>query len=239
MRRRAQAGVTLIELLIAVMLVALLSLGMLFAMRVGLNAMDRANDRLMSNRKVVSVGRILEAQIEGIMPVTALCFSEGGGAPAKIPFFQGEVGTMRLASSYSMQEGARGYARILEYQVIPGENNQGVRLVVNEGLYTGPQSAGASCLGAPGPEGPRFRPVAIGPGSFVLADKLAYCRMSYREQVPPPELARWVLRWNKPVLPQAIRIEMAPLAPDAARLQMETVTIPVRVTRFPMERYDF
>ena len=61
-------------------------------MRVGLNAMDRANDRLMSNRKVVSVERILEAQIAGIMPVTALCLSEGGGAPAKIPFFQGEAG---------------------------------------------------------------------------------------------------------------------------------------------------
>jgi prepilin-type N-terminal cleavage/methylation domain-containing protein len=233
--RRREAGVTLIELLIAVTLVALLAVGMLFAMRVGLNAMERANDRLMSNRKVVSVQRILEAQIAALMPITALCGTEGGGPAPKIPFFQGEPSTMRLASSYSMQEGARGYPRILEFQVIPGENNDGVRLVVNESLYTGPRSAGVSCVG----EGPRFRPVLIGPDSFVLADKLAFCRLSFRESLPPPDLSRWVTRWIKPVLPNAIRVEMAPLHPEAAKLQLQTLTIPVRVTRYPMERYDF
>ncbi len=230
---RKQAGVTLMELLIAVTLVALLSVGLLFAMRVGLNAMDRSNDRLMGNRKVVSVERILEEEVAGIMPITAICSADGEGPPAKIAFFQGEAETMRFASSYSMQEGARGYPTILEYQVIPGEDNVGVRLVVNESLYTGPRSAGASCSGG------IFRPVLIGPMSFVLADKLAYCRLSYREPLPPPDLSRWVLRWNKQFLPNAIRVEMAPLHPDRARLQLQTLTIPVHVTRLPMERYDF
>jgi general secretion pathway protein J len=235
---RREAGVTLIELLIAVTLVALLSVGLLFAMRVGLNAMDRSNDRLMANRKVVSVQRILEEQIAGIMPVTADCGSNGDAPPARIAFFQGEGQTMRLVSSYSMQQGARGYPSLLEYQVIPGENGAGVRLVVNESLYSGPRSAGVTCTGA-GPDGPHFVPVSIGPGSFVLADKLAYCRLSFRENLPPPELERWLTRWIKPVLPNAIRVEMAPLDPESARLQLQTLTIPVRVNRFPLERYDF
>lgn len=240
-KRSQESGVTLIELLIAVTLVAMLAVGLLFAMRMGLSAMKRSNERLMSNRKVASVERILEQQIAGIMPVTAQCSIEGGdGAPAKIAFFQGEPGTMRLVSSYSMQDGSRGFPTILEFQVIPGEDNVGVRLVVNESLYSGPRSAGASCVGVPaGGAGPQFRPVPIGPGSFVLADKLAYCRLSYREPVPPPEPHRWVTLWNKPFLPNAIRVEMAPLEPGGSKLQLVTLTIPVHVNRLPLERYDF
>jgi len=236
--RQSQSGVTLIELLIAITLVALLSVGMLFAIRVGLNAMDRANARLMANRKVVSVERILEQQVAGIMPVTAICASGGDAPAAKVPFFQGETGTMRFVSSYSMHEGARGYPHILEYQVIPGENNSGVRLVVNEWLYSGPLSTGATCRGT-GPEGTQYVPVAIGANSFVLADKLAVCRLSFREAVPPPELSRWVIHWIRPILPTAIRVEMAPLDPESSRVQLQTLTIPVHVNRFPMERYDF
>ena len=48
-----------------------------------------------------------------------------------------------------------------------------------------------------------------------------------------------MVRWNKPFLPNAIRVEMAPLNADAARLQLHTLTIPVHVNRLPMERYDF
>ena len=54
------------------------------------------------------------------------------------------------------------------------------------------------------------------------------------------EMPIWVQRWVKPVLPNAIRIEMAPLAPDLGRLQPVTLTIPVHVTRLPlpMEPYQ-
>ena len=49
---------------------------------------------------------------------------------------------------------------------------------------------------------------------------------------------RIVERWVKDVLPTAIRIEMAPLAPDLGRLQPVTLTIPVHVTRLPLVPYD-
>ncbi len=238
-RSRSQAGVTLLELLISVTLVALLSVGLLFAMRVGFTAMDRSNDRLMSNRRVVSVERILEGQIADIMPVTALCMSDDGPT-ARIAFFQGETATMRFVSSYSLHEASRGYPMLLEFHVIPGQNDEGVRLVVNETLYSGPKSAGLTCTGAGDGNGPpQFRPVQIGANSFVLADKLAFCRLSYREDLPPPDGAHWVILWNKRVLPSAIRIEMASLNPGAAKLQLMTLTIPVHVNRYPLERYDF
>jgi len=242
-RQNAEAGVTLIELLIAMTLMSLLSAGIVMSLRVGLSAMNKADAKLMVNRRVASVERILEQEITSVMPVTADCQPRVEAPPVKITFFQGEAQSMRLASTYSLQQGGRGMPMILEYQVIPGENGQGVRLVVNENWYTGPRGAGLFCAGLSadpltGGQMPLFLPIQVGAGSFILADKLAYCRFSYRELLPPPELDRWVVHWIKPVLPSAVRVEMAPLVPDSSRLEPVTLTIPVRVTRLPLQPYD-
>jgi len=238
-----RAGFTLIEVLISVTLVSLLSVGMMVAMRVGLTAMSKADSKLMLNRREVGAQRILEQQIAGLMPVTADCAPGPDSPPTRIPYFQGEEQSMRFASTYSLQQAARGLPMMLEFQVIPGDQGQGVRLIVNEFLYSGPRAAGASCIGlAPDPVAggmaPRFAPIQIGSGSFVLADKLAVCRFTFRDPLPVDKPPRWVARWAKPYLPDAIRVDMAPFAPDPGRLQPMALTIPVHVTRLPLEPYD-
>ena len=67
--RSSARGITLMELLVAITLLSLLSVGVLFGLRIGLNAMERSNDRLMTNRKVLGVERVITQQIAGIMPV--------------------------------------------------------------------------------------------------------------------------------------------------------------------------
>ena len=235
--RHSQRGVTLIELLIAVTLVALLSTGMLIAIRLGLSTMEKVNDRLYGNRRVMSVNRIIDSEIAGIVFNKTECV--GGGVPAgSITFFQGEPGTMRFVSTFSLDEAARGYPKILEFQVIPGET-EGVRLIVNEHIFAGPLSTGRFCLGRhPDVPVPAFLPVQTGPQSFVLADRLAACRFLYREVVPEPPFERWVPVWGKDTLPSAIRIEMVPLASDKLRLPLITVTAPVRVSRDPKVIYE-
>lgn len=238
--KRSEAGVTLIELLIAVTLVALLAVGMMIAMRVGLSAMYKSNDRLMSNRRVASVEKILDAEINGIIPVKAKCTGVGENPGATVPFFQGDIQAMRLVSTYSLQQATRGLPMILEFHVIPGEDGAGVRLVVNEHMYTGPLSSGAFCAGMTqditGASTPNFLPIETNPSSFVLADKLAYCKFSYRFLAPDPKAQPiWLLHWNKPLLPSAIRVEMAPLEPNSAKLQLVPLTIPIRVTKDPMK----
>jgi general secretion pathway protein J len=235
---KRETGFTLLELLIAITLFSIIAVVIVVSLRVGLSAMNKVDNRLMSNRRVVGIERVLEQEIAGLMPVTADCQNPGGGPPARAAFFQGEPQSMRLTSSYSLQEGSRGLPMILEYLVIPGENDLGVRLVVNEHLYSGPRSAGQFCAGG-GPM-PVFLPIQTGPFSFVLADKLAYCRFSFRELLPPPESARWVPIWTQQrLLPNAIRIELAPLNPNAAKLEPVTLTMPVHVTRLPMEDYAY
>ena len=237
-----QSGVTLIELLIAVSLVSFISLVMVMAMRIGLNAMDRTNDKFTTNRKIISVERIMQSQIAGLMPVVADCRPNGGDPVGRFLMFEGRSDTLRFVSNYSLAEAARGYARLLEFKVISGDAGGGVRLTVNERIYGGPFMIGSLCMGIePNAEGrvlPVFTPIEVGPASFVLADKLQYCRFVYRETLPPPDLERWLPAWPaQDLLPSAIRIELAPLAPDAAKLQLQTITAPVHVTKRVMDRY--
>jgi prepilin-type N-terminal cleavage/methylation domain-containing protein len=237
----SRRGVTLIEVLIAVTLLSLLSAGMLVAMRVGVNAWGKANQRLLSNRRVAGAHRALESQIAGLMPVFMLCPVAPGGILSKSILFQGEPGAMRFVSSYSLQEAWRGRPRILEFSVIPREEG-GVRLIVNEALYTGPHSAGASCLGqAPGPAGMArylFAPVQAGPHSFVLADRLSYCRFAYLEPQPLPVRSRWRPDWVIPRWPLAVRIEMATLDEDDGQIHPVTITAPIRLRRWPELKYE-
>jgi hypothetical protein len=172
----------------------------------------------------------------------------GGGPDAVGPrfvFFQAEPQTMRLVSTFSLQQGWRGPALILEMQVIPGEEGEGVRMVVNETPYT-PSSAGRACMGlVPGPvigQMPRFAPVVVTPKSFVLADQLAFCRFSYLVTPPSPngiqlQPPQWATTATGTGWPAAIRVEMAPLHADPSHLQPVTVTAPIRIHRSPQVQY--
>ena len=150
---------------------------------------------------------------------------------------------MRFVSSYSLQEAARGRAQILEYTVIPGEESVGVRLVVNETLYSGPMSTGMFCMGlaynqALGFAAPVFTPVQVGTRSFVLADKLKYCRFRYRETLYPPVFAQWTPQWVKKGWPSGIRIELEPIDTDGAKLSLGSFTIPVRASKDVERDYE-
>ena len=236
-----RSGITLIEVMIAVSLLSLLSLGILMALRVGMGALDRTNRRLMNNRRVAGTQRILEEQLAGFMPVVALA-SPSPGARVKVPFFEGREQAMRFVSSYSLSEASRGIPQVLEFQVIPGDEGRGVRLVVNENPYTSPRSAGVFCLG-PGADPElgvatqRFLPITIGPASFVLADRLAFCRFSFLGVVPNKNIEQWLPNWIYPRWPAGIRIEMASLDTDLVSLKPVTITAPVRVTRDPDFEY--
>jgi prepilin-type N-terminal cleavage/methylation domain-containing protein len=241
-RRRGVRGVTLIELLVAITLLSLLSVGLLMALRLGLNAYGKTQARLMDNRRVAGAQRILEEQLEGLMPVVAPCGASPAGGGARMAFFQGEPQVMRLVSTFSLQQAWRGQPQILEVFVIPGADGRGVRLVVNEIPYTGGLGAGQLCMGPnPGGVGFSFLPVTPGPKSFVLADKLAYCRFSYL--TPPKEADHpplWLPVWIAANWPLGVRVDMAPLDPDPSRLQPIAITAPIHIHRNPEIPYgDF
>ncbi len=242
---RREAGVTLIEVLIAVTLLSILSVAMLFAMRTGLNTYVKAGGKLMDNRRVAGAQRILMQQIEGLMPVTAPCVGAGQPTAPSFQFFVGDYQSMRFVTAFSLNGAWRGQPQIAEFAVIPGDEGKGVRLVVNESPYAGPIDAGRLCTGfVPDPvtrtSRPQFAPVAAGPSSFVLADQLEYCRISYyspNPAIPALPAFTWTADWAAAGWPRAIRIEMAPLETDPSRVQPVTVIAPVRIRRRPELTY--
>src|SRR5580698_9924749 len=101
MRRASERGVTLIELMIAITLVAALSSGMLMAIRTSLITLEKVDNRLQSNRRVISVNQILSRQLGGVMPVVGMCGSSGGGV-GRTAAFNGTAQTLHLVSSFSL-----------------------------------------------------------------------------------------------------------------------------------------
>jgi hypothetical protein len=232
------------EVLIAISLLGLLSAGIVTTLRMGLSAMERTNRRIIANRRVTGAQNALEQQLLNFIPVMAEAQGDLQAAPERLPFFQGEPQSMRLVSSYSLQEASRGFPRIVELHVISGDEGKGVRLIVNEILYTGPRSAGIFFMGrAFDPIAnmavARFRPIEAGEGSFVLADRLEFCKFLYLDApngMPPA----WLPLWAKPGWPRAIRVEMAPIEEDAGQLRPLAVTAPLHVDRTPVFDYgDF
>lgn len=244
--KRGEAGVTLIEVLVATTLLALLLGGILFAMQIGMTAFSKTDAKLMENRRVAGAQRILESELSGLIPVVAPCGGSaaagGGSQGANFAFFQAQQQTMRMVSGFSLQDGWRGMPQVLEFMVIQGEEG-GVRLIVNEIPYGGPFQVGRLCSGLANANGmvlPQFPPVQAGEKSFVLADKLAYCRFTYewasldktRPQPPTWSPTALNIMW-----PMAIRVEMAPMAPDPSILQPLSVTAAVHIHVLPTIGY--
>jgi prepilin-type N-terminal cleavage/methylation domain-containing protein len=234
--RRGEAGVTLIEILVAVTLFSLLSLGMVLAMRIGLAAYSKTQTKLMDNRRVVGAQRIVQSELEGMIPALVQCgAAQAGGLP--VVLFQGAENGMWMVSAFSLAQGWRGQPQILQLFVMPGD--EGLRLVVNEIPYTGARGAGQYCTGTVAVPNsisrlPQLIPIRAGPQTFVLADKLAYCRFSYyapaSQMYQPPA---WQPVWAAKGWPLAIRIEMAPAAEDPSHVQPVSITAPLHIRRDP------
>ena len=81
-------------------------------------------------------------------------------------------------------------------------------------------------------------PSPPGAKSFVLADKLAYCRfVYYTPSVVLNDPPTWQPDWASKGWPLAVRIEMAPSSPDPSRLQPITITAPLHIRRDPDKVY--
>ena len=135
----------------------------------------------MDNRRVAGAQRILEQELEGLVPVVALCGAgtEGGGAQA--PFFQGEPDTHAAGLHlFAARRLARAAADSGDLRRFPAPTAAVSAWWSTRSPITGPAGAGRFCLGS-GQVSAADRP---GPNSFVLADKLAFCRFAYLDQPP-------------------------------------------------------
>lgn len=229
-RGRSRRGFTMLEMLVAITLLSVMTVGFFMALRVGLNAMERTSVRMDENRRMVGVARTLDRQVAGIVPAMATC------GYRRMPIFAGSATALRLVTSHSLAGAGRGFPQLLEYLIVPGQAPGSSRLIVNEMPYAGPGSVPGLCDGT-------LR-TAPGPGSFVLADRLAAARFTYLYESPMRGLHEWRPDWifspaltQGSSLPAAIRIEMTSLPGEPAHMRFAPLTLRVHVNRMPNEEY--
>jgi len=230
-RRRAESGLTLIEILVAISLLSLLSVGILMSLRIGVRAWETANTSLMLDRRISSANSIFHAAFEGIAPVLAEFQRPQFAGSTTVNFFQGAPESMRFVSAWSLEAGPRGGLRQIELQVVPGP--RGRRVLLNDLPYLSPRQAGGFITGAY--EDPQtgelrlfYTPIQALPTSFIIADELEACTFSYYLQDQPGEPGRWLPLWPRAMqLPAAVAVQITPKA-DPARLRPVSITVPVR-----------
>ena len=230
-RSSPTAGLTLIEVLVAVTLLALLAGALTLALQTAAASWKQGRQRLTLDRRTAVSNQILHAALANLAPVIAL--PPPGHGPAA-PFFHGEPNEMRFVSGYSSSDGRRGGLEIVELAVIEGPN--GLRLTMTESPYRGPASVGRFVVGMIPPadgleERVDFLPVQPRPDSLIAADRLSRCTFSYLKRPRQPNApAVWQPVWDGLVeLPAAVRIAMEPAPDDEKRLRPVTVTAQLRV----------
>ncbi len=227
-RRDARAGLTLVEVLVAVTLLALLAGGMTTALSMGAGAWSQVRERLVLDRKIASFNQLLHAHFAAVVPVTARPPRRVGVGEA--PFFHGEPQQMRFVSSYSLADGVRGGLRIVELNVMRAK--KGLRLVLTESAYRGPASVGRYIIGSERVgRGVRllFQPVTPREDSMIVADQLGRVEFSYLHELPNSrEPAEWTSIWaDARQIPAAIQVVMEP-ARREPRLQPVSIVAQVR-----------
>ena len=214
------AGMSLIEITVAVALLGLLSAGIFTAFQVGASSWQSARDRLMLDRRIATANAILHGTLSGIVPIRAEVPPGRPEQGRRFAFFQGEPRSMRFVTTYSVTTGVRGGLLITEVQVVGHE--EGLRVLLNQSPYLGPRSAGffaAGFIREPLSGRERARYIAIRPRatSLIIVDDLRECRFEFLEQPPGVELpTNWVPEWTDLLrLPEAVAIHVVPNRGDA------------------------
>jgi general secretion pathway protein J len=222
------AGMTLIEILVAVSLLGLLSVGIVTSLEVGANSWQRARTSLTLDRRIATANSILHSGISGIAPVLAQVPPERRTGLQSLAFFQGEPQSMRFVSSYSVTEGQRGGLQIVELQIVNSE--RGRRVLLNQMPYRGPLSIGALVAGfvrdANFPRGRViFQPIQPRATSLIILDELQECQFAYLK--PPVNYlgpSAWIDYWDEiRMLPVAVAIRLTPRDGDGRLLPVSIV----------------
>ena len=226
MRGRADAGVTLLELLVSITIVALLASTALFAWRVGVSAWEKVGTQLEKGRGVLAAHQLLQEQIASMVPYEAWPEQRG-----RVVFFQGEAETARFVSRYSLTDRAASGLYLIEYHVAAQQGGT-KQLLLKETPVRGNEELGALIRDFEShPEGVRLRlpPFERDPETVVLLEGLQECRFEYYRLASTGEQGIWTDEWvNRPnEVPPAMRIHAA-ASGDAGELAPVTIVAAVR-----------
>ncbi len=201
-------GVTLLELLVVVTLLGLVSLGLLFSLRIGSSAWHRGNARMLADRRVVAAAGLLSAQLADAQARRI----RWGPQERQVQFayFDGAPDRLRFLTSYSLRAQARGGLWLAEYFFARAEDGT-CDLLYNERPFQDDADVASTVEAAnfdPAARGGRwqivFVPAQRDASTRVLYRGLKECHFEYLIESPQGE-AHWGPEWeaDAKLLPRA------------------------------------
>lgn len=220
---RADSGFTLLELIVALTLVALMAVALWAVFSIGLRSWSTGTARIEAAGRHRYVMDTTRKQIASAYPVPATATTADSGQPAapqgalapqgaSAPLFFGSRDGLVFVSLNSRRFFESPGLTLAAYRAVPDEEGT-LALVAGERPYTG---------GEIDPEAP--------PEGNPLFEGLAECVFEYFDPGAEPGTARWVPEWDGSAagtLPAAVRLTLVSPDSGSGRLERQTV-IPIR-----------
>jgi prepilin-type N-terminal cleavage/methylation domain-containing protein len=212
MKTRPQNGVTLIELLVAITLLGFVSLGLLFAMRIGISSWQRGDARLAADRAVVSAGDLISAQLASAQARIV----NFGPRDQRVSFllFEGIADRLHFLTRYSVAGRERGGSYLAEYWFERNAHNE-CRLLYNEYPFRSDDDAIAvvdQIVQGPGGQLVQYRAPRAGPKTRILYTGIHDCGFEYLIE-PSDRPVYWGKLWPRDgegwhMLPHAVAVRL-------------------------------
>lgn len=171
-------GFTLIELTIAITLLALIVIIILGAMRIGIRSVESGEKKIESFERTRASMNILDSQIQSQIP---LSYVQEGEAEVQF-YFRGERQFIQFTTNYSIWSGEKGFV-LATYSVRSAENGRQI-LTVSENVVNMEAKREAA-----------------------LFDTFERIYFEYFYKAPFEEAGRWVDQWTeKNQIPEKIRM---------------------------------
>ncbi len=202
-------GVTLLELLVAISLMGMVSLGLLFGLRIAASAWHKGNSRLAEGRQVIAAADLFAEQIANARPRVV----EWGPRDRAVRFFyfEGTHDRLRFVTATSLAGRSRSGLWLAEYSFRPDDRGR-AKLVYNEWPFREDADAAQTIQDiamdpARNRLAVRFIAPASTPQTRELYRDLEDCGFEYLI-LRSGEEPRWEPQWevDRPLLPPAVAV---------------------------------
>lgn len=224
-------GVTLLELLAAITLLGLISLGLLTSLRIGSSAWRRGNQRMAADRRVLAAADLLSAQLANAQArVIRWGPAERG---VRFAYFDGASDRLRFLTTYSLEARSRGGLWLAEYFFARREDGA-CDLLYNEWPLRQEGDAGSTVRAAGyditlGRQRVDFAPAVRTESTREIYRGLRQCRFEYLIQ-PLQAEAYWGTRWetDQKLIPRAVAARFEGVPAGGIEPVGTVATLPVR-----------
>jgi prepilin-type N-terminal cleavage/methylation domain-containing protein len=215
---RSQAGFTLLEMLVAVTLIALMAVGLWGVFRISIRSWARGTEFMDANQRQRSILNLVRKQMASTYGLVAPPDEQEGGTASIV--FNGTESSLRFISLNSLQFQESPGLTLTSYEV-GQEPTGGFALVERESRYLGRLPEDGSLSGS------RTTPIF---------ENLSSCLFEYFDPGDGENPARWVREWDGKKLgrfPLAVSVTMESHDPRGNTLSRHMV-VPIKAEPNPM-----